>query len=150
VIENALSGSVSNSSYSNSGQSAFNSDIISGHINSVIEQHTIETRELEALERSSNMRSRSPSLTPNKKLSETGNSNLTQSTIVNNSATKSISVSPPPSDEEDFEDDNDDEKPLNLSSSTVLHTSNQHIIDHFIDKLLSTGTEGKNNLIAFK
>ncbi|RWS31086.1 SOX transcription factor-like protein [Leptotrombidium deliense] len=30
------------------------------------------------------------------------------------------------------------DKPLNLSSSKVLHTSNQQIIDHFIDKLLST------------
>lgn len=31
--------------------------------------------------------------------------------------------------------------PLNLSSSRVLQTSNQQIIDHFIDKLLNTGGE---------
>jgi hypothetical protein len=72
-------------------------------------------------------------------MSESGNSNKTQTTIVD----KSVSLSPLPSIEEDFDDDNDDEKPLNLSSSTVLHTSNQHIIDHFIDKLLSTGIDGK-------
>ncbi len=138
-----MSGSVSNTSYSNSGQSAFNSDIISGHINSVIEQHTIETRELEALERSSHLRSPSPPSIPVKTTSESGNSNKTQSTIVDKSTSKSVSLSPLPSIEEDFDDDNDDEKPLNLSSSTVLHTSNQHIIDHFIDKLLSTGIDGK-------
>lgn len=138
-----MSGSVSNTSYSNSGQSAFNSDIISGHINSVIEQHTIETRELEALERSSHLRSPSPPSIPVKTTSESGNSNKTQTTIVDKSTSKNVSLSPLPSIEEDFDDDNDDEKPLNLSSSTVLHTSNQHIIDHFIDKLLSTGIDGK-------
>jgi hypothetical protein len=78
-----------------------------------------------------------------KTTSESGNSNKTQTTIVDKSTSKSVSLSPLPSIEEDFDDDNDDEKPLNLSSSTVLHTSNQHIIDHFIDKLLSTGIDGK-------
>ncbi|RWS31120.1 SOX transcription factor-like protein, partial [Leptotrombidium deliense] len=34
------------------------------------------------------------------------------------------------------------DKPLNLSSSKVLHTSNQQIIDHYIDKLLSTAPTG--------
>lgn len=48
------------------------------------------------------------------------------------SVTTSISV-PPPTPPED--------KPLNLSSSKVLHASNQQIIDHFIDKLLSSGGE---------
>lgn len=37
------------------------------------------------------------------------------------------------------EDDDDEEKPLNLSASKVLKASNQMIIDHFIDKLLTTG-----------
>jgi hypothetical protein len=31
-----------------------------------------------------------------------------------------------------------EDKPLNLSSSKVLHASNQQIIDHFIDKLLTS------------
>lgn len=35
----------------------------------------------------------------------------------------------------------EEEKPLNLSSSKVLHASHQQIIDHFIDKLLSSGGE---------
>lgn len=48
------------------------------------------------------------------------------------SVTTSISA-PPPTPPED--------KPLNLSSSKVLHASNQQIIDHFIDKLLSSGGE---------
>lgn len=145
VIEDALSGvsSVpSNPANISREKSAFNSDIINGHINHVLEQHTIETRELEALERSSH-----------KSHSDTNNgSNANQSTTVDNSATNSIShpvshpVSPPTaSEEEELEEDHeeDDEKPLNLSSSTVLHTSNQNIIDHFIDKLLSTGIDGK-------
>lgn len=150
VIENALSGSLSSNSASNSSdtsreKSAFNSDIINGHINSVIEQHTIETREQEALERSSQ-----------KTHSEVGNttSNANQSTSVDKSATNSISnqvSSPMPSEDEELEDDNnvDDEKPLNLSASTVLHTSNQHIIDHFIDKLLSTPIDGKSETVLF-
>ena len=147
VIENALSGSLSSNLVSNPSdtpreKSAFNSDIINGHINSVIEQHTIETRELEALERSSH----------NKSHSEATNnaSNANQSTSVDKIATNIISnmvSSPIPSEEEEMEDDTneDDEKPLNLSASKVLHTSNQHIIDHFIDKLLSTGLEGKRS-----
>lgn len=35
----------------------------------------------------------------------------------------------------------EEDKPLNLSSSKVLHASHQQIIDHFIDKLLSSGGE---------
>lgn len=151
VIENALSGSLSVSSTSNSvntnrEQSAFNADIINGHINSVLEQHTIETRELEALERSSH--NRCP-ITDTSNHSNT--SNTTQSTTnVDKSPTNSISNPVPPSPhtmpsdvepEPEEENNEDDDKPLNLSASTVLHTSNQHIIDHFIDKLLSTGTE---------
>lgn len=43
----------------------------------------------------------------------------------------------PPSPTRSMEED----KPLNLSSSKVLHASHQQIIDHFIDKLLSSGGE---------
>ena len=43
----------------------------------------------------------------------------------------------PPSPTQSMEED----KPLNLSSSKVLHASHQQIIDHFIDKLLSSGGE---------
>ncbi|KAI1289272.1 HMG box transcription factor BBX [Halotydeus destructor] len=39
-----------------------------------------------------------------------------------------------------------DDRPLNLSSSKVLHTSNQQIIDHFIAKLFNAGAEcGEGN-----
>lgn len=48
-------------------------------------------------------------------------------------ASSAAALSPSPSVEED--------KPLNLSSSKVLHASHQQIIDHFIDKLLSSGGE---------
>ena len=142
VIENALSGSLSstpsNPASISREKSAFNSDIINGHINHVLEQHTIETQELEALELSSQ-----------KSHSETNSGqNANQSTSVDKSATNSIShpVSSPIASEEEMEEDHeeDDDKPLNLSSSTVLHTSNQNIIDHFIDKLLSTGIDGKS------
>ena len=38
-----------------------------------------------------------------------------------------------------------EDKPLNLSSSKVLHTSNQQIIDHFIDKWLGSSSTGNYN-----
>lgn len=151
VIENALSGSLQSNSTSNSNreQSAFNSDIINGHINSVLEQHTIETaRELEALEHSSR---NDKSDTMGSTSTGTSSLNPNNSTSVEKCTTNSISypvrsspVPPMPSDEEvepEEENNDEEEKPLNLSASTVLHTSNQHIIDHFIDKLLSTGIE---------
>lgn len=37
---------------------------------------------------------------------------------------------------------NSEDKPLNLSSSKMLHTSNQQIIDHFIDKWLGSSHTG--------
>jgi hypothetical protein len=155
VIENALSGCLSLNSGPNANanreQSAFNSDIINGHINHVLEQHSIETRELEALERSSQRSQAFDDLRASVgNGSATHANHATHSTSVDKSATNSISTNPvlrsphTPSDEDEPEEDNsaDEEKPLNLSASTVLHTSNQHIIDHFIDKLLSTPIEG--------
>ena len=46
--------------------------------------------------------------------------------------------------EEDMEDDYHqmEEYLLNVLASKVLHTSNQQIIDHLIDNLLSTPTDG--------
>ncbi|CAG2123042.1 unnamed protein product, partial [Medioppia subpectinata] len=89
VIENALSGSLSLSCSSNANtnreQSAFNSDIINGHINSVLEQHSIETRELEALERSSHKAREEPPV------GASSSSKATHSTSVDKSATNSIS-----------------------------------------------------------
>lgn len=46
-------------------------------------------------------------------------------------------VPSPTSQQQSMEED----KPLNLSSSKVLQASHQQIIDHFIDKLLSSGAE---------
>jgi len=50
-------------------------------------------------------------------------------------------VSRSPINQDDDEEEDDEDKPLNLSSSKVLRASNQQIIDHFIDKLLTTGSE---------
>ena len=66
--------------------------------------------------------------------SSIANSHTNTSGLVSVSASISVPM------EEDDEDD-DDDKPLNLSSSKVLRASNQQIIDHFIDKLLTTGGE---------
>ena len=66
--------------------------------------------------------------------SSIANSHTNTSGLVSVSASISVPM------EEDDEDD-DDDKPLNLSSSKVLRASNQQIIDHFIDKLLTTGAE---------
>lgn len=52
-------------------------------------------------------------------------------------SSSSATVPSPSSQQQSMEED----KPLNLSSSKVLHASHQQIIDHFIDKLLSSGGE---------
>ena len=56
-------------------------------------------------------------------------------------SSQSISVPSVDDDDEMMDEEQDDDKPLNLSSSKVLRASNQQIIDHFIDKLLTTGGE---------
>ena len=165
VIENALSGSISNQIAH--GESAFNSELITGHINSVIEQHSKEMRLNEIANQrddqheqsslnsgnsnahlkastSNNSATRSISSSPSKTTSSS--SKITSSsgkmTSSSNKITSSNKVTSHQNKDDNDEVSTDDEKPLNLSSSTVLHTSNQHIIDHFIEKMLNTGTEG--------
>jgi len=134
VIERALSGAVSNS-LPGLSESAFTAaDFIGGHKNST----AIETprnvsdsigRESEYDFQTNIKTSRDSDLSVS--VPSTSNSILSLSSPVND-------PNDPPSDD----------KPLNLSSSKVLHTSNQHIIDHFIDKLLSTGTPEGNPMPA--
>ena len=167
VIENALSGSISNQIAH--GESAFNSELITGHINSVIEQHSKEMRLNEIANQrddqheqsslnsgnsnahlkastSNNSATRSISSSSSKITSSSGKITSSSGKITSSSS-KITSSSSKTTSHQNKQDDNDevstdDEKPLNLSSSTVLHTSNQHIIDHFIEKMLNTGTEG--------
>ncbi len=68
-----------------------------------------------------------------------GSLNVPTTSVNSNSTINAVDLSTPQTPPSE-------DKPLNLSSSKVLHTSNQHIIDHFIDKLLSSGTDGKNTL----
>ena len=172
VIENALSGSISNQIAH--GESAFNSELITGHINSVIEQHSKEMRLNEIanqrddqheqsslnsgnsnahLKASTSNNSATRSISSSSKIiSSSGkitssSGKITSSSSKITSSSKTTSSSSKTTSHQNKQDDNDevstdDEKPLNLSSSTVLHTSNQHIIDHFIEKMLNTGIEG--------
>ena len=63
-------------------------------------------------------------------------SNLNCSNNVNNNSTASHITT----QQSSFA--NSEDKPLNLSSSKVLHTSNQQIIDHFIDKCFESSQAG--------
>ena len=173
VIENALSGSISNQIAH--GESAFNSELITGHINSVIEQHSKEMRLNEIANQRDDQHEQSSLNSGNSnahlKASTSNNSatrNISSSSKITSSSSKitsssskitssSSKITSSPSkiiSHQNKQDDNDevstdDEKPLNLSSSTVLHTSNQHIIDHFIEKMLNTGTEG-NKIVLMR
>lgn len=172
VIENALGGLSSCSSSSSlfgsrsaACESAFNSELISGHINSVInDARAEEEKEAAEIRRGieSPVKDRYRASAGHSSASgESGSSRAMASTSLNSnsngnggsSAKRTLSPlssnssppppQPPPTHRASSPPVSDDEKPLNLSSSTVLHTSNQHIIDHFIEKMLNTGLEGE-------
>ncbi|RWS05965.1 SOX transcription factor-like protein, partial [Dinothrombium tinctorium] len=116
VIESALGGGNSNRSFnrSNDSSSAKNSEKESSTLCNVSDDQNKDKSERTKHQRTTNnLSSQTSSCSQN-----------SSSTFSNPDATSS------------------NDKPLNLSSSKVLHTSNQQIIDHYIDKLLSTAPTG--------
>lgn len=151
VIENALNGS----SCGLKANESFNSELISDHFDSCMESHSKElaiNNSLKASEKERmNMNHNSTdedSDEPESKRDkgdreEHSDTSPPPSKFVNSHYSLNVASTSARSSHSPKEPVPDDEKPLNLSSSTVLHTSNQHIIDHFIDKLLSSGSDGK-------
>lgn len=137
VIENAFGASSSN----NIPKDSLTSEIMNNHLNNIVETSSNSTDTIKPQRISSNNINRDqtePQTAASRTSVESSSSVNSKTTTM--MATKSFVTSPaatvstpqtPPED-----------KPLNLSASKVLHTSNQQIIDHFIDKLLSTGAEG--------